>query len=171
MDKDLKDLKILERWFWALWALFPLVLSMVVYHIWTEPFLIIKGVPSKAPVEFSFSGQLLVFIHFSISVVLYVTIIAMLHRLVRQFSRGKTLVTGTLTAMRRIAWLVMIFVLIEFPMLNLSCYFLYRLGDIASWEVHYYIEILGLAISLVLFALSTLIKKAIDLQEDVDLTV
>jgi hypothetical protein len=48
---------------------------------------------------------------------------------------------------------------------------LHRFGDLPSWEPVYFLDVMSLALALTLFALRILIRHAIALQEDADLTV
>jgi hypothetical protein len=79
-------LQRLDRCFWGLWALFPFLLSLAVYYTWSYfPYAVVTGVePQKIYVSsFSFGGQWLVGVEMLVHISLYVTLMVLMHRLVR----------------------------------------------------------------------------------------
>jgi len=102
---------------------------------------------------------------------LYVTLMVLMHALVRRFTRGQMLISMTLGTMKNIAWLLLANAFIGIPLYNLNMYLLSRWGDLPAWEPIYLIDPMSLALALTLLALRILIRHAIRLQEDVDLTV
>jgi uncharacterized membrane protein YagU involved in acid resistance len=173
MREETVFFKRLERCFWALWALAPFLLSLAIHYTWTSPYAILDDSDaSKAIVStFSFSGQLLVSVEMLIHVGFYVMLVALMHMLVRRFARGQMLMSATLGTMKSIAWLLLAYAFIEMPLYNLNMYLLHRFGDLPSWEPVYFLDVMTLALALTLFALRILIRHAIGLQKDVDLTV
>lgn len=173
MKEETVFFKRLERCFWALWALAPFLLSLAIHYTWTSPYAISDDADASRMIvsTFSFGGQLLVSVEMLVNVGFYVILIALMHMLVRRFARGQMLMSATLGAMKSIACLLLAYAFIEIPLYNLNMYLLYRLGDLPSWEPFYFLDVMSLALALTLFALRILIRHAIDLQEDVDLTV
>ncbi len=172
-EEDRRVFKRIERGFWLLWAMAPILLWLCVYYSWTYPYsLALDGNGRTIPVSaFSFPGQLLVAIDLFINAGICITLVVCMHRLVRCFARGDMLISTTLRTMNTIAWLMLVYAFLGIPIYNLNIYLLYRLGDVPSWQPVYFIDVMGLAFALTLFALRTLISHAIRLKEDVDLTV
>ena len=165
--------KRIERGFWLLWAIAPILLLLCIHYAWSYAYAPpIDGEAGTIPVSsYSFRGQLLVAIDMFINVAICVTLVTLMHRLVRRFARGEMLISATLRTMNNIAWLMLIYALMEIPFYNLNIYLLYSWGDLTTWQPVYFIDVMGLAFALTLFALRTLISHAIRLKEDVDLTV
>lgn len=163
----------LERCFLGLWVLAPFLLSLAIYYTWSYPYVVGKDVETQKTLvsSFSFGGQLLVGVELLIHVGLYVTLVVLMHSLVRRFARGQMLVCATLRTIKNIAWLLLAYACIAMPLYNLNMYLLSRWGDIPTWEPIYFIDAMSLALALTLFALHILIRHAMRLQEDVDLTV
>jgi hypothetical protein len=165
--------KHLERCFWGLWALAPFLLSLAIHYTWTLPYAILDdaNAPKAIASTFSFAGQMLVSVEMLIHIGFYVALVALMHILVRRFARGQMLMSATLSTMKNIAWLLLAYACIEMPLYNFNMYLLHRFGDLPSWEPLYFLDVMSLALALTLFALRILIRHAIALQEDADLTV
>ena len=165
--------KRLERCFWGIWVLFPFLLSFAIHYMWTSPYAFFNDADAPRAIvsTFSFGGQMLVSVEMLIHISFYVALMVLMHMLVRRFARGKMLMSATLGTMKNIAWLLLAYVCIEMPLYNLNMYLLHSFGDLPSWEPLYYLDVMSLALALTLFALRILIRHAIALQEDVDLTV
>jgi len=171
--KDFKTLKKLERAFWGLWFLAPLVLAFVIHDIWTSPYVVDKS-SSSGPIfvhQLSLAGQTLVIIEILFAVSVYASIMVLMHSLIHRFTKSDGLVTSTLKTMNRIAILIGGFAVMEIILYNCNLYFMYRIGDLPSWQPAIYIELIYLAFSLILFSLRILIKEAVSLREDADLTI
>ena len=166
-------LQRLERCFWGLWALAPFLLCLAIYYTWSYPYVVGKDVDMQKTIvsSFSFGGQLLVGVEMLIHIGLYVTLVMLMHSLVRRFMHGQMLILATLNTIKSIAWLLLAYALITLPLYNFNMYLLSRRGDLPAWEPVYFIDVMSLALALTLFALHTLIRHAIRLREDVDLTV
>ena len=163
----------LERCFWGLWALAPFLLCLVIYYTWSYPYVVGKDLETQKTIvsSFSFGGQLLVGVEVLIHTALYVTLVVLMHSLVRRFTRGQMLISATLRTIKNIAWLLLAYAFITMPLYNFNIYLLFLWGDLPTWEPFYFIDAMSLALALTLFALHILIRHAIRLQEDVDLTV
>lgn len=172
-QEERRVFKRIERGFWLLWALAPILLALSVHYTWSYPYsLALDGNGRTIPVSaFSFPGQLLVAIDLFINTGICIALVVSMHRLVRCFARGDMLISATLQTMNTIAWLLLAYAILGVPLYNLNLYLLYRWGDIPAWHPVYFIDVMGLAFALTLFALRTLIRHAIRLKEDVDLTV
>jgi hypothetical protein len=172
-QEDRLVFKRIERGFWLLWAIAPILVLLLVHYMWNSAYApSIDGKVGTIPVsKFSFNGQLLVAIDFFINAGICITLVVWMHRLVRCFARGEMLISATLRTINYIAWLMLLYSLMPFPLYNLNLYLLYSWGDLPAWHPVYFIDVMSLAFALTLFALRTLINHAIRLQEDVDLTV
>ncbi len=166
-------LQRLERYFWGLWALAPFLLSLAIYSIWSRPYVVGNDITTQKNLvsSFSFDGQLLVGAEMLIQIGLYVVLMVLMHSLVRRFTRGQMLISATLRTMKNIAWLLLANAFIGIFLYNLNMYLLFRWGDLPSWEPIYFIDTMSIALALTLLALRILIRHAMRLQEDVDLTV
>jgi hypothetical protein len=166
-------LQQLERCFWGLWALAPFLLGLAIYYTWHYPYAFGQDIEvSKNFVSsFSLGGQLLVGMELLIHTALYVILMGLMHALVRRFTRGQMLISITLSTMKNIAWLLLVSVFIGVLLYNLNLYLLFRWGDLPSWQPLYFIDVMSLALALILLALRILIRHAMRMQEDVDLTV
>ena len=172
-QEDRLVFKRIERGFWLLWAIAPMLLALCIHYSWIYPYsLVLDGEGRTIPVsEFSFRGQLLVALEMLINAGICITLVVCMHRLVRCFARGDMLISATLRTMNTIAWLLLSYAFIGISLYNLNLYLLYRWGDLSAWHPVYFIDAMALAFALTLFALRTLISHAIRLKEDVDLTV
>lgn len=166
-------LQRLERYFWGLWALAPFLLSLAIYYTWSYPYVVGKDIATQQALvsSFSFGGQLLVGMEMLIHIGLYVALMVLMHSLVRRFTRGQALISATLRTMKNIAWLLLAYAFIGMPLYNLNMYLLFRWGDLPAWEPIYFIDAMSVALALTLLALRILMRHAMQLQEDVDLTV
>lgn len=167
--------KRLDRLFWGLWLLAPFLLWQAIHLTWTMPYYPFgdeagceKG---PAAVTFSMQGQLLVVLAFVMAIGFYGALIMLMHRLVRRFRQGEMLISTTLDTINKMAWIFIAIAVISILHYNLNLYLLYRLGDLPKWQPFYTLDMLSIALGLMLFGLRILIQHAIDLQEDVDLTV
>lgn len=173
IQEDSLVLKRLNLCFWGIWLFVPLLVGVFINHAWTAPYVMLDGVETATtiPSFFSFKGQVLVAIELLFNVVLYLALVALMHRLVGRFAIGQAMIVNTLHTMQIIAWLLLASACIGELLSNLNMFLLFRLGDIPSWEPIYFIDLKDLALSLTLFALRILIRHAIVLKEDNDLTV
>ena len=165
--------KKIERGFWLLWAIAPILLVLSVHYTWSYPYaLMMEGDGRTLPVSsFSFRGQLLVAVELLMNIGICIALVVCMHRLVRCFARGEMLIVATLRTMHMIARLMLVYALMGISLYNLNLYLLYRWGDLPAWQPVYFIDVMALAFALTLFALRALIRYAIRLKEDVDLTV
>ena len=171
---DLKVLKRLDAVLWFIWLLAPIYIFIAIKSTWSAPYIdtgldLTKKVLAVS--AYSFNGQLLIADGLVFEIAFYVLILLLTHLLVRQFIKGEILISATLTTMKRLAYLFIIMPLALFVIYNLNLYLLYKFGDLPIWEPHYQPDLVAFAIGLLFLALHILIKHAVALQKDIDLTV
>jgi len=173
IHEDALILKRLNQCFWGLWLLVPLLIYLFAHNVWTSPYVFEPNLdPGMAtPASFSVQGQLLVGLELCFNIGLYLLLVALMHRLVGRFAVGQAMMAATLRTIQIIAWLLLASGLVGPLLANLNLFLLFKLGDLPSWEPLYFIDLKDLALSLTLFALRILIRYAIELKEDHDLTV
>jgi len=167
--------KRLDWIFWGLWLVAPFLLWQAIHLTWTMPYFPFgdetgcgKG---PAAASFSIQGQVLVALAFVMGIGFYAALIILMHRLVRRFKQGEMLISATLETINKMAWIFIAIAVVSILHYNLNLYLLYRLGDLPKWQPFYTLDMLSIALGLMLFGLRILIKHAIALQEDVNLTV
>jgi Na+-translocating ferredoxin:NAD+ oxidoreductase RnfA subunit len=164
---------LLDAIFWCIWLLAPFLIWQSFDAIWARPYSYEEFGDMQSPIvaTFSMQGKLLVGLASGLEMVQDVATLVLMHRLVRQFKRGDMLIAATLRTMKYIAWIAIAMSIIEILVYNLNSYWLYRLGDVPTWQPLYTINLMILAVGIFLLALKMLIEHAIALQKDVDLTV
>ena len=169
---DLKVLKRLDAVLWFIWLLAPIYIFMAIKSTWSAPYIDLH-LPKKALVvsAYSLNGQILIAASLVFEIVFYVLIVLLIHRLVRQFIKGEILISATLTTMKRFAYLFITVPLALFVIYNINLYLLYKFGDLPMWEPLYQPDLVAFSIGLLFLALHILIKHAVALQKDIDLTV
>jgi len=170
---DKQTLQRLERAFWVIWAIAPIILIVVIVEIWAMPYAIFDGMEltDVSIKSFSSLGQVLAGIEFVIDASAYIAIVAMMHILVRRFTKEGGLVKPTLQTMKNIATFLLVYAFVQVMTYNINLYVLFKIGDLPEWDPLFYIDMIILAFSLTLFSLRILIREAINLREDADLTI
>ena len=169
---DVKVLKRLDAVLWGLWLLAPCLIFRIVSLTWSLPYDILNpGKASAAISTYSLQGQIVVGLFIAIQVVIYVLLVILIHKLVRQFLKGEILISATLCAMKKMAYLFLTLPFLFLLMHNLNLYLLYKFGDLSSLKLAYDFDVVAFAIGLMFFALHILIQHAVQLQKDVDLTI
>jgi len=164
--------KWLDAIFWGVWLLMPFLIWQAFDPIWSQPYSYEEydvGPPNVA--AYSALGKVLVTFATGFDKLFELIILALMHRLVRQFKRGDLLIETTLSTIKYMAWVISAMPIVEILIFNLNSYLLYRLGDIPAWQPLYTFQVMAFAMGLFLYALQMLIQHAIALQKDVDLTV
>ncbi len=172
-QSDLKNFQWLEKTFWGLWLLAPFLITLAIFETWSNNYVDLNTVPeySTAVLNFSSMGQVLVGIELFIAIDVYCGLVVLMHLLVRKFGKEQGLVHSTLDTIHLIAWVLLIYTIIEIPLFNLNCFLLYKIGDLPIYEPVWFIDIVSVAFSLMLLALRILLKEAVFLREDADLTI
>jgi Protein of unknown function (DUF2975) len=168
---DVKVLKRLDAVLWGLWLLAPFLIFKVVSLTWSLPYDLLNVTEKAAVSSYSLQGQIVIGLHIAIHVGLYVYLVFLIHRLVRQFMKGEILISATLSTMKKMAYLFLSVPFVLLLMHNLNLYLLHQFGDLASWQPHFDFDIVGFAVGLMFLALHILIQHAVQLQKDVDLTI
>jgi hypothetical protein len=164
--------KWLDAIFWAIWLLMPFLIWQAFDLTWSQPYSYEEnyiGSPNVA--TYSTLGKVLVGLAAGTDRLFDLIILALMHRLVRQFKRGDLLIETTLSTIKYMAWAIIAMPIVEILIFNLNSYLLYRLGDTLAWQPLYTFKVMVFAMGLFLYALYMLIQHAIALQKDVDLTV
>ncbi len=168
---DVKVLKRLDAVLWGLWLLAPFLIIKVVRLTWSLPFNLLNVTEIAAVSSYSMQGQIMIGLVLAIQVALYVYLVFLIHRLVRQFIKGEILISATLNTMKKMAYLFLSVPFVLLLMENLSLFLLHQFGDLASWQPFFDFDIVGFAVGLMFLALHILIQHAVQLQKDIDLTI
>jgi hypothetical protein len=168
---DVKVLKRLDAILWGLWLLAPLLIYKAVRLTWSLPFDLLNVTNKAAVSSYSMQGQIVIGFFIALEIAMYVYIVFLIHKLVRQFIRGEILISATLSAMKKMAYISIFTPIVLLLIYNLNLYLLHSLGDLQSWQPYFDVDVVSVAIGLMFLALHILIQHAVQLQKDVDLTI
>lgn len=174
MKADMEIFKRLDKAFWVVWGLLPLIIGIRLYFLFTYgSFNAEGGVGEGTPImDFSWPGIVLACCIISIGLVFYISLFAFMHQLIRQFVHGNFFIERTLQCMKRIAFIMLAWPFVKIIILQILSYGLFVLDDINTWEPEWHgIELSLIATGLVVLALRLVMANAIELHRDAQYTV
>ncbi len=173
MRNDTLIFKRLNYCFYGLLFCAPYLIGFGINSLSQMPYVAhqTSGIVILYPETFSTFGRRVVLLEFITQVGFCVVLIALMHLRVRSFAKGRILVSDTLRTMKTIAALFFVWSIVELLVKNGVQYTLFRVGDMAQWSPFLFVDPIKIAVGLLLASLCILIRHAIVLQEDSDLTV
>lgn len=173
MNTDTRIFNNLDRAFWLVWGLLPLIAGVRIYFLFTSAYFNPDGSSGgEIPImAFSLAGKIVVSAFLCVNVILYIALLAYMHILVRQFRRNSLFVDGTLQYMQRIALLMVAWPFIKTVFFNFTSCTLVQLGDVPDWKLQYELDLPLISAGLVILALRLVVSHAIKLHQDAQYTV
>lgn len=174
MKTDTKIFSYLDRAFWVVWAILPFIVGVRLYFLFTYGSFYAEGNAGRelSILELSWPGRILACSFLGIGLIFYISLFASMHALIRQFRSGGLFVEQTLTCMKHIALVMLIWPFLKNTLLNALAYGLFRLGDAPEWELKWFgFDLSLIAAGLVILALRLAMSHAIKLHQDAQYTV
>lgn len=174
MKADTEIFKRLDKAFWVVWAILPIIIGIRLYFLFTYGSFNAEGSTDAETriMDFSWPGIVLACCIISIGLIFYISLFAFMHQLIRQFLHGNFFIERTLQCMQRIAFIMLAWPFVKIIILQIFSYGLFLLGDIKEWELQWHgIELSLIATGLVVLALRLVMVHAIELHRDAEYTV
>lgn len=173
MNTDTQIFNNLNKAFWVVWGVLPLITVVQIYIFLTSAYFNPDGSNGGeiSIMGFSLAGKVLVSCFLCVNIVLYVTLLAHMHILVHQFRDDNPFVDSTLKYMKRIAILMVVWPFIKTIFFNLTSYGLVQFEDADNWKLQYDLDLPLISAGLVILALRLVVSHAIKLHHDAQYTV
>jgi Protein of unknown function (DUF2975) len=172
MENETTLFKWLNRGFWLAWATLAYLILVVCRDAWGLPYMLYNDQTLSAPIKsFSMQGQIVCAVEIALSFAIYIALVFLMHRLIGAVAKGDMLLVKALKTMGLLGYMLVGFsffcMLVNIP----AQYILNQLGDLKHFEPKFLVDGLALAGGLTFFALRAIIRRAILMQEDIDLTI
>lgn len=169
----------LDRAFWAVWAIFPVMVWLTLRLVTDQTRLQAElgdapqGCFAALPIYANLSplGQTLVLGQIGVDFALLAGMMTIAHRIVRACARDAVFLADTLRAMGWLGGAMVAYAFVELVLGNLLAYALWRSGDLATFEPELLVDFPALAFGLLILTLRLVVRHAIALKRDLDLTI
>jgi hypothetical protein len=162
----------MNRGFWLAWAAIGFIIWRTFSMGWGSPYMLYHDQTLAASVStFSFYGRIVVVLEISIAIGFYSVLTFLMHRLINTVAKHQKALAKTLGTMKTIGFLLVGLSFYDFIISVPTHYILFTLGDLKYFEPSPFIDGLALAGGLTFLSLRVIIRRAILMQEDIDLTI
>jgi hypothetical protein len=171
-----KVYKLLDQFFWLLWAALPVFLWLN-YRAALD----VSGLQAELPAscadlvsqaaDFSSSGKAVLAGYFLADGLVYATLLALAHVTIHRFAMGQVFVSNTLRFLTQLGAVLILWPLFTFISSNALGYGIMATGDAKSFAPSLAFDIGPLAIGLLILTVRSALEHAISLKQDQDLTI
>ncbi|MFZ4808638.1 MAG: DUF2975 domain-containing protein [Hyphomicrobiaceae bacterium] len=176
---DKRWFRFLDRAFFAVWAALPVMIGIAIWSalhqgeplegMTSEQIQCLKILPTIS--SMSSSGQAIVWTLFAFNTSIYVVLLAFLHGMVRRFARERIFVSETLASLWQMGVILIVWPFLETGALALASFALWEVEKLPFSTYRFNLDIAPIAVGLFLLATQSVIRKAIALKQDSDLTI
>jgi Protein of unknown function (DUF2975) len=170
---------IMDRLFWVLWVLLPLTAIGLLWIV-NDPDTYTAGLtPEQSacmanlplPPNYSTTGKLALGSIVAFNLVFYAVIMGILHRMIRRFAKGKQFDQHTLKSMQWFGIILIAFPFADMLLTNIVGYILTLTSDAGLFTTSFLVDIGPIAVGIFVLALMHVLKNAIALKTENDLTI
>jgi len=169
----------LDRLFWALWALLPVMVWLAYRANVSLPAIAATLPPEEAhclkllpsPLNMSEGGKILFWTLFAFEISIYPVLLFILHRIVHRFATGSIFVVETLASLGLMGAILIVWPFLQTLANNIVIYLLAKRHDLPAWIPTYGVDIGPIAVGILLISLKLVIDHAIGLKAENDLTI
>jgi len=176
---DNRWFKTLDWAFWVVWLALPVMIGLAAYSLLGqgEPFpgmtdeqaRCLKTLPTIGTL--SVVGQSIIWALFAFNVSIYFVLLAFLHGMVRRFAQERIFVAETLGSLWWMGVILIVWPFLETCASALSSYALKATGELSFSFYRFNLDVAPIAVGLFLLATEHVIRRAMTLKEDSDLTI
>lgn len=173
MEREKRLFILLNRLFWVLWVVLPLVIGWALHYSYDKGIIGREGNNCSVHYisKFSVQGQTLIYTYVALQIIPYILGMGLIHRLISQFAKGEVYVDRTLRSINWIALIIFMVPFLDTIFSNILSYALYHYGDMPSMDLSYFIDVGTLAIALALWSLRLVVSHAIGMNKEMDYTI
>ncbi len=170
---------IMDKLFWVLWVLLP-VTAIGLLWIVNDPNSYNAGLTAEQstcmanlplPPNYSMTGKLALGSIVAFSFVFYAVIMGILHRMIRRFAKGNQFDQHTLKSMQWFGIILIAFPFADMLLTYIVGFILKQTGDAGLYSMSYFLDIGPIAVGIFVLALMHVLKNAIALKTENDLTI
>jgi hypothetical protein len=174
-----QSFQLLEKVFWVIWVLMPFLF----YKLWklvNDPATYMQGLtPDQVkcmsgiinPAQFSSWGTLIYNLPLIATFIFYVILIFNFHRMVRRFAAGGAFDAFTLRDMKTLGITLIVYPFFDFALGHFVSAALQYTGELKTASEPSFVDIGVVAAGFFIIALMIVLKNAIDLKSENDLTI
>jgi len=176
---DHRWFKTLDWAFWIVWLTLPVMIGLSAYSLLDlgepipgmtdEQARCLKTLPTIGAL--SAVGQTIIWTLFAFSVSIYVVLLAFLHGMVRRFAQQRIFVAETLGSLWWMGVILIVWPFLETGAGALASYLLKATGEVQFSVFRFNLDVAPIAVGLFLLATEHVIRRAMTLKEDADLTI
>lgn len=170
---------LMDKIFWLLWALLP-ILAILLYREANDPetytlgltelqAACIKSLP--LPSNYTTIGKIAFNCLLGFDIAFYALLFGILHRSIRRFAKGSVFDDFTLKNMRLLGIALIGYSIAVMLLRNLVSYILVLTGDSNLFTPVWFVDIGPIAVGIFVLALMQVLKNAIDIKTENDLTI
>lgn len=169
----------LDRLFWLLWPAFAgMILLAYMATVTGDQQIAASGTIKEECLAqlprfsaFSAGGKTAYWVLFSFEFLVYGALLALAHLMIHRFARGRVFVADTLSSLKWLGMIVTAWPFYEILSSNGLTYALYRLGDLKLFQPTLVPDLPVFAVGLMILTLYAVMRRAIELKTDTDLTI
>jgi hypothetical protein len=176
---DKRWFRFLDRAFIAVWVALPVMIAVAIWSMLhqgeplvgmtSEQMQCLKVFPT--PLSLSSTGQTILWTLFAFNASIYVVLLGFLHGMVRRFARERIFVSETLASLWQMGLILIVWPFLETSASALAAFALWETDEVPFSYYSFNIDVAPIAVGLFLLATQSVIRKAMALKEDSDLTI
>jgi Protein of unknown function (DUF2975) len=171
--------KFLDKFFWSVWLAFPVLIWMTFRSVLTETaFVADIGKVSAACAEmipqvgnFSFPGKAVAFTYIMSNFLVYMMLLGIAHVTIHRFAAGKIFVANTIKSLGHLGILIIAWPFFDLIATNATNYAFTVTGDLKTFEPNFLFDLAPFGVGLLVLTIFIVLRQAIELQQDHDLTI
>jgi hypothetical protein len=177
--ESLRWIAFLDKFFWLLWILLPISIAAFVYYLnlpetfmptmTPEQVACAKAFPN--PTTFSFWGKVMFWLPIAVLFGFYTLLMGILHRTIHNFATRPMFVDDTLRSMQHLAVALIVYPFVQSLVGMLTSYGLTITDGIPAQYISFIPDVAVIAVGVFLLAVKYVLKNAIDLKTENELTI
>jgi hypothetical protein len=176
---SLKWIGFLDKFFWLLWISLPVMIGAFVYYLSTPETFLPAMTPEQIacakafpnPTNFSFWGKIMFWVPIVVLFGFYVLLMGILHHTIHKFATRPMFVNDTLRSMQHLAIALIGYPFVQSIVGILCNYGLTITDNFPEQYITFVPDVAVIAVGVFLLALKYVLKNAIDLKTENELTI
>lgn len=169
----------LDRLFWLVWAAFPIAVWQSVTLV-LDPAILTSGLSAAEEAclallprvsRLSGAGQTAFWAMFVLETAVIAALLALAHRTIHRFARGRVFVTDTIAALRHLGLIVLVWPFATMALDGLLFALLSAAGDPALYAPAWVPDLPTVAVGGLILTLAASMRRAVRMHEDAELTI
>jgi hypothetical protein len=176
---NLQFFKQLDRLFWLAWIALPVVMWLTYSSLVDQSVLRAELPPEAAKcadilpqiTNFSSAGKAALLVYFLVQYAVYAWLMYLSHSAIHLCATGRAFVSSTLNTLKQLGMIVVVWPFVDLAASNVIKYALTLTGDLKVFHLDFLFDVGTFGVGLLLLTLGAILRHAIRLKQDHDLTI